>query len=48
MCSVRQDVRERPRGQQDRTVLPAAQASVGTDERFECRDVERDVTRCGC
>ena len=38
-----QDVRERPRGQQDRTILPAAQAPVGTDERFECRDIERDV-----
>ena len=30
-------------GQQERTILPAAQASVGTDERFERGDVEGDV-----
>ena len=40
---VRQDVRERSGGQQDRTILPAAQASVGTDQRFECRNVKRGV-----
>lgn len=39
----RQDVRERPRRQQDRTILPAAKAPVGTDERFEGGDVERDL-----
>ena len=39
----RQNVRERPRGQQHRTILPATQASVSTDERFEGGDVERDV-----
>ena len=27
-------------GQQDCTVLPAAKSTVGTDERFECRDVK--------
>jgi hypothetical protein len=40
---VRQDVRERSRGQLDRTILPAAQASVGTDQRFECRNIKRGV-----
>ena len=40
---VRQHVRERPRGQQDRTILPAAKASVGTDQRFERRNIKRGV-----
>ena len=39
----RQDIGKGPRDQQDRTILPAAQASMGTDERFEGGDVERDV-----
>jgi len=39
----RQDARECSRGQQDRAVLPAAQASVGTDQRFECCNVKRAV-----
>jgi len=39
----RQDVGERSRDQQNRTILPAAQTSMGTDERFEGGDVERDV-----
>jgi hypothetical protein len=39
----RQDVRECSRSQQDRTVLPAAQASVGTDQRLECRNIKRGV-----
>ena len=37
----RQDVRERPRREQDRTILPATQAPVSADERFEGCDVER-------
>ena len=48
MCSVGQDVRERTRGEQERTILPAAKAPVGTDEWFECRNIECDVTRRGC
>jgi len=39
----RQDVGERSRDQQNRTILPAAQTSMGTDERFEGGDVERDA-----
>jgi hypothetical protein len=38
-----QDICERPRGEQKRTILPAAEAPVGTDERFERGDVEGDV-----
>ena len=38
----RQHVRERPRGQQHRTILPATQASVSTDE-VRRRRFERDV-----
>ena len=39
----RQDIGKGPRDQQDRAILPAAQASMGTDERFEGGDVERDI-----
>ena len=43
-----QDLRQSPRDEQYRTVLPAAQATVGTDERLERGDVESDVARRGC
>ena len=38
-----QNIGERSRRQQDGAVLPPAETSMCTDERFECRDVEGDV-----
>jgi hypothetical protein len=38
-----QNIGECSRRQQDGAVLPPAETSMCTDERFECRDVEGDV-----